>query len=651
MSPGEVVTRVQDEARRRTWQRRQVHPGEPLPPIPLTIDRKFRTTLPAGTASAVPAAARAALLKSADELMEGRWESLGVERDDLVAPDWFFDPCTGRRAPSAPYTFSIQHRSEAVTGNVKQVWELSRHQHLTLLAAAYFVSGEERYAKRVAQQLTSWWTDNPFLSGVHWTSGIELGLRLIAWTWIRRLLDDWSAAPDLFENNDLAVHQLFWHQEYLAAFRSCGSSANNHVIAEAAGRLVAADAFPWFPESGTWRADAARTLQDELQRNTFPSGVNRELASEYHGFVAELAYTAAIEADAAGAPLDKETWTRIAAMTDAAAALVDTTGRPPRQGDGDDGAVLRVDATPPADGPWASLLALGAAIVGRGAWWPPTKPTVFSTIGGALADARVIPGRPPARRSVFADAGIVLLRTRGADPEIWCRCDSGPHGFLATAAHGHADALSIEVRYDGVDVLADPGTYCYHGEPEWRSYYRSTAAHNTVEIARQNQSRADGPFLWGRTARTQLLAIEHDSSGQPCAWTAEHDGYEVLTPPARHRRSVDLDPAQRALTIRDQIATHGTYALRVHFHLGPAVTVELDGTRAQLRWPTATGEATAAIDLPPSLRWSVHCGEVNPILGWYSPGFGEKVPTAVLRGVGVARDHDVELVTRLEFDV
>ena len=54
---------------------------------------------------------------------------------------------------------------------------------------------------------------------------------------------------------------------------------------------------------------------------------------------------------------------------------------------------------------------------------------------------------------------MTILRTApGAVSEIWCRCDGGPHGYLAIAAHAHADALSIEVRSRGIDVLADPGT-------------------------------------------------------------------------------------------------------------------------------------------------------------------------------------------------
>ena len=138
---------------------------------------------------------------------------------------------------------------------------------------------------------------------MHWTSGIELGIRLISWTWIRRLLNDWPEITDLFEHNELALRQIYWHQSYLAAFQSRGSSANNHVIAEAAGQLVGACAFPWFRKSARWRADAAALLEKELHANTFPSGVNRELATDYHGFVSELGLYAALEADMSGHPL------------------------------------------------------------------------------------------------------------------------------------------------------------------------------------------------------------------------------------------------------------------------------------------------------------------------------------------------------------
>ena len=174
-------------------------------------------------------------------------------RRDMEDPDWFFDPVTGRRAPQVDYCFKVNHRSEDVTGNVKQIWELSRMHHLTVLAAAFALTGDERYAERAAAHLRSWWAQNPFLSGVHWTSGIETGLRLIAWVWVRRLLDGWAGVTELFERQrGGAWPRSGGTSTTLHRFRSRGSSANNHVIAEAAGLLVAALAFDWFAESSRW---------------------------------------------------------------------------------------------------------------------------------------------------------------------------------------------------------------------------------------------------------------------------------------------------------------------------------------------------------------------------------------------------------------
>ena len=649
MAPAEVAWRARDQAVQLAWSRHQVRP-EQLPPAlpPRPGQRSFTAVLPGDTAGRVPAAARTALLASADRLMRGEWEVLGVARTDLVIPDWFRDPVTGYRSAPDRYAFRINQRSEEQVGNVKQVWEISRLQHLTVLATAWFLTGDEPYAGRVRDQLRSWYRENPFLSGVHWTSGIEVGVRLISLAWIRRLLDGWPGVAGLFEDDGLAVQQIRWHQRYLDGFRSRGSSANNHVIAEAAGQLVASCAFPWFGESELWRRKSARLLEDELLRNTFPSGIDRELASDYQSFVAELGLLAAVEAEAeaAGRPLGAASWQRLCAMTDSAAALADGRARAPRQGDGDDGRALLLDAPVPGGG-WPSLLALGDALFGRLDWWPPVTASVASTLTGALAGARRdIQGRPGQRPSRFADAGVTLLRTDGTQaPEIWCRLDGGPHGFLSIAAHAHADAMSLEVRYGGVDVLADPGTYCYHGEPAWRSYFRSTIAHNTVELDGQNQSAEGGPFLWLRHANGHEIDVV--DTGETAEWAADHDGYLSLSPPARHRRSVRLDRAARSITITDQI-DGGDHDVRIAFHLGPEVEAELDGSDAVLRWPTAATPGEARLALPPQLRWSLHRGETDPILGWYSPGLGQRVPAFTLLGRGRCTPS-ASFVTRIGF--
>jgi hypothetical protein len=241
---------------------------------------------------------------------------------------------------------------------------------------------------------------------------------------------------------------------------------------------------------------------------------------------------------------------------------------------------------------------------------------------------------------------VTLLRTTGHDsPEIWCRCDGGPHGYLSIAAHAHADALSVEVRYAGVDILADPGTYCYHGEPAWRSYFRSTIAHNTAELGGRSQSSEGGPFLWLRHAQTREIEVIDD--GDIASWMAEHDGYAALDPPAVHRRSVLLDRASRSLDIIDEIT--GSHDIRLTFHLGPEVLAQLEESCAILSWPEAAVAGAARLELPPGLRWSLHRGETDPILGWYSPGLGRRVPAVTLVGRGRCVPEMPPLITRLEF--
>ena len=142
MSPAELVWRGRDQAVRLAWRSRQVRPGEratcaTAAPGPLAA-RTFPTVLPTATALTVPERAERALVDAADSLLRGHWELLGTRRHDVLDPDWFVDPVTGRSAPQAQYAFRVRYKSEAETGNVKQLWELSRHHHVTVLAAAWY---------------------------------------------------------------------------------------------------------------------------------------------------------------------------------------------------------------------------------------------------------------------------------------------------------------------------------------------------------------------------------------------------------------------------------------------------------------------------------------------------------------------------------
>lgn len=651
MAPAEIAARVRDQFAKESWRSRHVRDAAAHPLVPPKSLSAFVAPLPPLDQKSLPLRARDRVVEAAEALLQGDWRIFDRVRSDMVpVPDWFLDPRSGRRAPNDLYAFDIDHRDENKVGNIKYVWELSRHHHLTLMATAFYVSRDGRYAECVAQHLRSWWRENPFLSGVHWISGIELGLRLIAWIWVRRLLDDWRLSPNLFEGNAVFLQQLHHHQEFLATFQSHGSSANNHLLAEAAALFASACAFPYFRESADWRAQAARVLKREIPRQTFSDGLNRELATAYHGFVLELCLVAALEGEAVGQSLGREVWSRIQSMADALAAILDARGQAPRQGDSDDGIVLLLDH--PDDRKSASLLSTAEVLFGACSWWPRfAREDLRTPLWTALTKPRGALGdRPKCRPCIFPEAGMVLLRDRcGESDEIWCRCDHGPHGYLSTAAHAHADALSIEVRYGGIDILADPGTYCYYGDPEWRAYFRSTLGHNTLSLDGTDQSISGGPFLWLTHARSDLISVGGLDDGPVAEWMASHRGYERLRPSAVHQRRVRLERAARRLVVEDVIESDGDHACKLAFHLGPAVQCRLKGSIAHLAWQMDGQAVGAVLTLPRQLDWTSAYGEEHPPRGWYSPAFNEKVPSVSLIGSGTApRNQSLETILRFE---
>jgi hypothetical protein len=147
------------------------------------------------------------------------------------------------------------------------------------------------------------------------------------------------------------------------------------------------------------------------------------------------------------------------------------------------------------------------------------------------------------------------------------------------------------------------------------------------------------------------VEVALDESGDVSTWSAEHYGYMTLDPPALHRRSVGLDKETRSIDIQDLIETSGRHAIKSALHLGPAVACRLQASVALLSWHSETGahRGFAKIELDGNLSWSVHRGETNPLLGWYSSSFGSVEPTSVLLGEGHCRPGGNLLHTTIIF--
>src|SRR4030042_6944189 len=130
-----------------------------------------------------------ATIDRADALLEHKFTYFSF-RDEPFGDeiDWHRDYKNKKRAPLI-FCKDIDYQDFKVAGDFKYIWELNRHQHLIVLARAYAISQDVRYKKEVESQLAGWIRVNPFKRGINWSSPLELGIRLISWSWVWSLIE------------------------------------------------------------------------------------------------------------------------------------------------------------------------------------------------------------------------------------------------------------------------------------------------------------------------------------------------------------------------------------------------------------------------------------------------------------------------------
>ena len=562
-----------------------------------------------------------ALLQEARYYLQGNYTFLNIACQESPL-HWHLDPQTKKQAPLT-FALDLDYRDVNLVGNVKNIWEKNRHHHLTVMSAAYALTKDEKYAFAVAEQLQDWLVKNPFPLGVNWNSSLELGIRLISWVWVDRLLRGSEVHEVLFGKSGVLWSSIYWHQWLISQHYCHGSSANNHLIGEMAGLFISSCHWSVFPSSKNWQSLAWNILEQEISRQTFTSGLNREQAFSYHIFTTEFFLLAGIEAQMHQVSVSSQYQNLVRKMLEVIPPLMDLGGNLPRYGDGDEGIVLQIRPHQSSRTDW--LFRLGRQWLGATVPLPNNDGHLAASLIN-LPIPDTVKNLPPLANSIaFPDAGLyVLAQNRGTPEEIVCLADAGDLGFLSIAAHGHADALSFTLSVGGVPIIIDPGTYVYHADSYWRSYFRSTKAHNTIALDRLDQSEPEGTFLWTKKAKTKVLDWQETTDGGRLI--AEHDGYTRLDEGIVHRRQLTLD--HKVLQITDLFEGKGVHFMEWRLHFSPHCSVTLQGDRCTVKWHS--GLLTISLDR--QIEWSLLEGD--PDGGWYSDGFNVKHPITTLVGKG-----------------
>ena len=559
-------------------------------------------------------------LAQADELLAHKFRIF--ERDDIQFNgkiDWHRDYKTGRNWPNR-FHAKINVYDDSMSG-CKYIWELNRHQHLVTLAKAFYLTKDEKYAEEVCRQIESWIEDNPPFQGINWYSAMELAIRMISWVWVAGFIWDSKFFNSKFQSRFLS--SIYLQASFINRHLSKYSSANNHLIGEAAGLFIVGTIFSEFDEATEWTDKSAKILEQEALQQINPDGSPGEQATEYLLFVLDFYFQVICLAKRNGYHFSQKMLQRVRKACDFLEQLEDSSGHIPHFGDSDDGRASHLSQTF-SHRSFISLSnnLLTAELKGS---LKSNDETCFWLLGLELERNKKSGSISRKSKSIlFETGGTAVLRTENRKVSLYVDC--GPLGYGSMAAHGHADALSFVLTIDGQPIFVDPGTYLYHNAADWRNYFRGTSAHNTIRIDGQDQAVAAGTFIWSKHFDCRVLSFESNDITDKLV--AQHDGYLSLKDPVNHRRTVRFNKSQSAIQIEDLIDCKSEHLVEQYFHLAP----ECEVTKAEDNvWLIKRGVIKIKLTCPRDFETEVHRGENEPPLGWYSKRFGHKQPTSVLK--------------------
>ena len=338
------------------------------------------------------------------------------------------------------------------------LWNFNLHyfEYIHHLAHCYSETGEWKYLEKTVQMIHGWICQNPQSKGGEGWSAYTISLRLTNWmAYLASVGDelDTSFRKEMEES-------IFEQYAYLSGHLEQETLGNHYF--ENLKTLVLCALFFGDTQSLPIYLHAFR---DECREEILPDGMHFELSPMYHKIVLEglLRVTAALRAaNMPDAELERTTWD----MVSAAYSMERGLSRTPLFNDSGD--------------------------------------NVAKSLAALMECANRYLDVAPVYRKALPDSGYYFF-TNGEWKLI---VDAGQPGPDYIPGHSHCDSMSFELYRNGQPVLVNCGTYAYQCEE--RRWFRSTKAHNTVQVAGVEQSEIWSTFRLARRSKTKVLEFSEN---------------------------------------------------------------------------------------------------------------------------------------------
>lgn len=339
------------------------------------------------------------------------------------------------------------------------LWNFNLHycEYLFSLVAAYKDTKEQKYIDKVVYIIKKWIAHNPQSNGGAGWSSYTIALRVTNWLAIFSDIED--ELDDDFKMQLIA--SIYEQYSYLSCHLE-KDILGNHYFEDLKTLLICS---LFFYDEKMLRCVLAE-FKKECREQILADGMHFELSPMYHKLIFEDMLRVAFVLRFAG-KADKEIESYLQPMLNVAWSLEEGLKRIPLFND--------------------------------------CGNNVAKSLTALVNSCKLYFNLEPQYKSSFKDSGYYIFK-RG---EYKLIVDAGQPGPKYIPGHAHCDAMSFELFKAGNPVIVNCGTYAYQCKE--RSFFRSTAAHNTVMINDTEQSQCWSYFRVAKRSSVRVLSITDNS--------------------------------------------------------------------------------------------------------------------------------------------
>jgi len=172
-----------------------------------------------------------------------------------------------------------------------------------------------------------------------------------------------------------------------------------------------------------------------------------------------------------------------------------------------------------------------------------------------------------------------------------------PHGGYAVLSHertklifrcpkrfrhrpGQCDLLHVDLWFDGSNILRDAGTYSYNCSQPWQDYFKSTAAHNSIQFDDHEQMPKVSRFLYGKWPE---LSVEKDAANSLVQagftdWKGSFHQRRIATTPAGYQVTDTISGFTGKATLRWRLAPGLDWKLDGNICIADGILIEISAS-------------------------------------------------------------------------